>query len=285
MNITETDRVIHSMMTENTGRHFLDSGGYLGRTWERNQGKTVEDFLNEPPAYLDWTGVSLSMFHWLRNEYEFHPVVDAELQRFMDRPEHEHTSWLELSQLFSDEYHISEGSPWSDPGMYGTFNTYNDELLIDGVMQYTTMQVRIAATFDGAEVLRASDPIPTFVADNGDECEHDWYYQNVVLINFHGGADVRGGYAMPRAFVPLEDELGAAVYSAGCVELTCDNELCHWGISVRFEDVELYNYETQESDFVDGFYVWDTEEDDDGKYFLPCPKCDSRIYKAYVSGS
>lgn len=280
MNITETDRVIHSMMTESTGRHFLDSGGYGGRTWERNQGKAVEDFLNEPRAYLDWTGVSLSMFHWLRNGYKFHPVVDAELQRFMDRPEHEHTSWLELSQLFSDEYHIDADPAWSDPG-YGTFNTYNDELLIDGVMQYTTMQVMIAETDDGDKVLRPSDPIPTFMDSYGDECEYEWYYQNVVLINFHGGADVRGGYAMPRAFVPADDELNEAIHSAGSARMGCDNPECHWEIFVRFEDVELYNYETYESEYAVDLYVWDTEKDDDGKYFLPCPKCDSRIYKAY----
>ena len=35
------------MLTENTGKHFLDSGGSSNRHWQRNQEKTIEDFMNE----------------------------------------------------------------------------------------------------------------------------------------------------------------------------------------------------------------------------------------------
>lgn len=39
-----TAEVIASMLTENTGRHMLDSGGAYGRNWERNHGRDVESF-------------------------------------------------------------------------------------------------------------------------------------------------------------------------------------------------------------------------------------------------
>ena len=52
-----TDEVIVAMLTENTGRHFLDSGGAYGRNWERNSGKTVADFKSKPSATLEiWRG-------------------------------------------------------------------------------------------------------------------------------------------------------------------------------------------------------------------------------------
>ena len=37
-----TKEIIYGMLIENTGTHFLDSGGAYGRAWERNQGKTIK---------------------------------------------------------------------------------------------------------------------------------------------------------------------------------------------------------------------------------------------------
>ena len=35
----ETKELIYQMLTENTGSHFLDSGGAGNRHWQRNQNK------------------------------------------------------------------------------------------------------------------------------------------------------------------------------------------------------------------------------------------------------
>ena len=43
----ETEQVIYNMMIENTGTHFLDSGGEDGRHWQRNQKMTLKDFQDE----------------------------------------------------------------------------------------------------------------------------------------------------------------------------------------------------------------------------------------------
>ena len=64
--VMNTEKVIAAMLVENTGIHFLDSGGKSGRAWQRNQG---HDFESEPPAtvnfrykYVDFT---YSVYHWL----------------------------------------------------------------------------------------------------------------------------------------------------------------------------------------------------------------------------
>ena len=47
-------KTIYKMLTENTGTHFLDSGGANGRNWQRNQTKTIKDFQDEPEAKLSF---------------------------------------------------------------------------------------------------------------------------------------------------------------------------------------------------------------------------------------
>jgi hypothetical protein len=66
------EQLVFSMITENTGSHFLDSGGANGREWQRNQGLTIEHFKNEPAATLkvcsaddEWPEVDVSVFHKL----------------------------------------------------------------------------------------------------------------------------------------------------------------------------------------------------------------------------
>ena len=44
----ELKQVVYSMITENTGRHMLDSGGAYGRHWERNQKLSLDDFESLP---------------------------------------------------------------------------------------------------------------------------------------------------------------------------------------------------------------------------------------------
>ena len=55
---TDTQKLVYAMLTENTGRHMLDSGGAYGRNWERNQANTIEDFDNEQEQTIEkseWT--------------------------------------------------------------------------------------------------------------------------------------------------------------------------------------------------------------------------------------
>ena len=103
LNATDLDRRLHAAFTENTGAHFLDSGGAYGRHWERNAGRTVQDFIDAPRATLDGCyGVTLDAFHYLREWCELaddHAAAEA-----LDRiaAENPSESWFGVAELLRD---------------------------------------------------------------------------------------------------------------------------------------------------------------------------------------
>jgi hypothetical protein len=165
-----TEAVIYGMLTENTGTHFLDSGGSNGRAWQRNAGKTLEDFKNEPEAWLDageWPDVSKSTFWHLVNNLEHDAGLTAAYHEFAKAYEDE--GWLEISELWLDKLGVpGEGGEFYSDARF-TFNTYNfsDYWLVDQTLLGT------AFGMGGSEY---------------------------VILQVHGGADVRGGYTRPQVF-------------------------------------------------------------------------------------
>ena len=101
------ENVIASMMTENTGTHFLDSGGAYGRNWQRNKGLTVDALKAMPSATLEvsireWSGRPhadgpVEYVTWIQNKddvsrghdgtYHGHyvPEYDMALDDFLNR--------------------------------------------------------------------------------------------------------------------------------------------------------------------------------------------------------
>ena len=70
----KTETVIYKMLTENTGKHFLDSGGEYGRHWQRNQKKSLNDFKKEKYISYDADGYATkSLFHHLDESIEYLP--------------------------------------------------------------------------------------------------------------------------------------------------------------------------------------------------------------------
>ena len=127
MNATRTESVIFEMLTENTGRHLLDSGGENGRSWQRNQSKSIEDFRNEPRTVFDtkYYDATVSLFHHLTEKLTYSPAYTEE---FNDWAGNREESWLELMESFP----VSMG--WK---RLFTENSYNRESLLSQVIQYT----------------------------------------------------------------------------------------------------------------------------------------------------
>ena len=70
----KTETVIYKMLTENTGEHFLDSGGAYGRHWQRNQKKSLNDFRKEKYISYDSDGYATkSLFHHLTESVDYLP--------------------------------------------------------------------------------------------------------------------------------------------------------------------------------------------------------------------
>ena len=51
------EKIIYKMLTENTGIHMCDSGGDDGRGWQRNQKKSLKDFIDETDISYDDDGI------------------------------------------------------------------------------------------------------------------------------------------------------------------------------------------------------------------------------------
>lgn len=167
---TETQRILASMFTENTGRHMLDSGGAYGRHWEQNQGVDFDATpyatldidvrrVNGEPILVDFNVTRSSYHYLLEQQIDFDPEMDALFQNFR------YMQPCETSNL-ADMQEFIESRNGAD--MY-VENTYNGECNLSQTLQYAYWE----------------------------DDETDNYY---ILLQVHGGCDVRGGYTRPRVF-------------------------------------------------------------------------------------
>lgn len=255
--LTETDKALLAMLRENTGTHFLDSGGESGRHWQHNEARDIE---HEETSLLSFKygeiSVAHRVFHWLRERLEF----DEEAADAFDGPFREEVdsdddkSWGELREDFpgwfarwkslEDTRGCASGgytaavtavtssggalvgsdgrdgcddctgsgtcgdeSLYSATGIYGesepvTVNSYNEENLLDQVILFTYFELRTGLGRGG---------------------NHGSY----VVLQIHGGCDVRGGYTRPRVFrVTDDDELAIFDFRRGTI--FCEAESEHW---------------------------------------------------------
>lgn len=194
---TEAQYLIFDLLTENTGQHMLDSGGAYGRNWERNQGKTIQDFDAEPAATLeisirDWNGETVvdveptaSLFHRLGGVLE----IDDLCREF---------NAMEVGNWNSDIYGVdSEGEIWLEDRLFklegDAWNSYNWQNNLSQVIQ-------------------------------GQNLERDG--EQYVLIQVHGGCDVRGGYTDAKLFKICDWSESWGVVSDDCFFCDPDGDLC-----------------------------------------------------------
>lgn len=166
--MTNIEKTIFEMLTENTGSHMLDSGGAYGRNWERNQKKTLADFQNEPETeyFIDKDGYVeryVSVFHYLTMELS----IDKTCEEF-NAINTKADNWDgEAYGLSSEGEKFLKNKGFSIDDSWNTYNYGND---LSQVIQGTWVN----------------------------EGEY-------VLIQIHGGCDVRGGYTDARLFKCPED--------------------------------------------------------------------------------
>jgi hypothetical protein len=227
---TDTEIVLTEMLTENTGVDLLDSGGAYGRHWEKNQGATVEGFVNGPKAILGRYGVTFSVFHYLNSHLEYNPIVDKIFQDWMNEPVRKEESyfscvyeWTELQD--NDDYH-------------GSFLTYNNE----------------------SNCLSQDFQADVFQYDGVTYC----------CLSIHGGCDIRGGYTRPRVFEILTESFGfdTGDYSLFTVDRKAD-DVCldirygemtdRDGCYIGRED-SLYNWANFWEE-AEGCPIWDEDND------------------------
>ncbi len=163
--------LIFDMLTENTGRHPLDSGGAYGRAWERNQARTIEDFENEPEEkytyrksgnYLERT---VSVFHFL--------------------------SQLDMDEL-CEEFNAMPCRDWdADDEVYGVSKAQWDWLKANH-------EVKVGYTFN---TYNGDSDLSQILQGSWVEIDDEVY----LLLQIHGGCDARGGYTNAKLFTTPEE--------------------------------------------------------------------------------
>lgn len=174
----EVQRLVYSMLIENTGKHFLDSGGTNGRHHQRNANKTILDFYNEDEQRYEYDPKNkhaelirtVSVFHYLSNDLELDAVCD----------------------IFNDLN--TNASDWDcEENVYGvsikSWDYLDDNFEVEILRTWNTYN----GDCDLSQTLQGSN-----ITING---------QHYILIQIHGGADVRGGYTDAKLFKNFDDYL------------------------------------------------------------------------------
>lgn len=170
--------VLYKMFKENTGRSMCDSGDAYGRNWEKNQGKKVSDFLKEPEVHIDFSreeggkaslDYTVNLFHYLAS------CLDLD----------------DTCEYFNREYVPAED--WNSEKAYGLSDAGEEYLISIG-----------ADIKEGWNSYNGEDPFSqvtqgSYVNLNG---------KTYLLLQIHGGCDVRGGYTDARLFLISEYEDG-----------------------------------------------------------------------------
>lgn len=174
MKTTNVQRLVYRMLTEGTGVHMCDSGGSDNRGWQRNQKKTIQDFMNEDEETYQF---DMKYNEIYRNVSIFHYLSGLELNELCEKfNRRQGADWEGSYGLLEDTYGVSSrASEWlqnnHDVKVEHTFNTYNYDSDLSQILQGSRLEI------DG-----------------------DMYY----LIQIHNGADARGGYTDAKLFVANE---------------------------------------------------------------------------------
>lgn len=161
---TSAQLLAFALLTTSTGIDQMDSGGESGRHWQKNQLKTIDDFMAEPEAKVsidEDLEVTISVFHFLgRLE------VDQVCEQF---------NALACNSWDGDYYGTSPSQcDWLHQRiglhpMGESWNTYNNESFLSQGLQ------GVYLSFD--------NEAPDY-----------------LLVQVHQGADIRGGYTDAKLF-------------------------------------------------------------------------------------
>jgi hypothetical protein len=241
-----TEDVLQSMLTENTGIHPMDSGGENGRMWQRNQGK---DFESEPQASVLFDvdqGIefSISLYHFLLESLDYDPAMQDRFETWVE--EHSNADCSDMGDM--DSFISDPDNDFS--GIYSSGKPF---------MEYTyNLQTALDQDFQFA-----------YFVEDGDE---------YVLLQIHNGADARGGMTRPKAFMLTDDQSILNFARGGVSPEWKDGDDCndiHWSTSDGGFNWQ-YQGSTEEKG-LEEFELSDNPEDkgkgviyvDDGKGYCP----------------
>jgi hypothetical protein len=232
MATTDSEEVIKSQLTENTGQHFLDSGGACGRHWEDNQD-------NPPWEQSAWEvgrdHVTHNVYHYMDRVFDRDRLcvaLEAALYAFSYSPNMESESWLtcmeDFAESIGDVYpqDLEElGVPTPFAELVGGF--YPDEQ--EAVFSHLTYNSECHGLSQHLQGTNFGGP-----------------YAEYTMLQVHGGCDIRGGYTAPRVYSTFDGWFPH--------ELQFDCEQCGWNGAescIYGSDELLYQREIDEQELHD----------------------------------
>jgi hypothetical protein len=206
------EEAIANLLKENTGSPMGDHAGYAGgRHWEKNQGRNfasqpsfvVEGYTRGETDEAGWAPIQNSDLGFTINVY--HYLVSR--LRVTSESENENALLQTLLQADPDDlYEIGYMQQFAtsrntDTDNYciwlSPLNTYNGECLLSQTLQFSI---------------------------------YDHEGTSFIVLQIHGGADVRGGYTTPQVFEIANDERDGFVTGYIGVDATAqvDGETVRW---------------------------------------------------------
>lgn len=187
------EATIRDQLTENTGRHFLDSGGAAGRHWQENR----RDAPWERPAWTVNDGyVTRELYNYMAEVFtrdDSAVALEAALYAFGTQSGRTSESWMSSAQDFAkavverqhrrdDLTDIGVAPEIAEAvlGLYGSNDSRRDRKPIFAENTYNMAEHPLSQDFIG-------------VSFGGPYAEY-------VAVMVHNGADVRGGYTGPRVY-------------------------------------------------------------------------------------
>jgi len=165
----DTKQLVYEMLTENTGRHMLDSGGTDNRGWQKNQKKTLQDFENESEETYEFDAKykeiyrKVNVFHYLTNNLE----IDEICERF-NSLQNAFNNWDADGEVYGVSFQAFEYLKNNfDIEVQRGWNTYNGDSDLSQILQGANLTI------------------------NDEE---------YILIQIHNGVDARGGYTDAKLF-------------------------------------------------------------------------------------
>jgi hypothetical protein len=197
--------IIYEMLTENTGGSILDSGGAYGRNWERNQKKTLEDFKKLPYAWIEskYGIVSKSLFWHLVDHLTPDELLTAYFDKFAEvNPD---DGYYELMELWLDSLGVGPEDDFYSARW--AFNSYNFENWLPN------------QTIQGV-FFRLND-------------------EDHLILQVHGGCDVRGGYTKPRVFTLGYEGRDGFIFNAERADFLCNGPECTRRLTVDGYQIQV----------------------------------------------
>jgi hypothetical protein len=163
-----TKEIIYKMLTEDTGKHFMDSGGEDGRNWQYNQKKTLKDFENEEYISKDDDIITKSLFHHLNESCTYLPEITKQFNDWINK----------------DKYHSIDNEN-GRTHMIGDVEDFMDEFI------YPDEEAKCTYTYNFDNCL--SQDIQWISSG-------DLYKNDIIALCIHNGADARGGMTNYKFF-------------------------------------------------------------------------------------